>query len=440
MSRFILAALTLLLATSPFDRAIAQESGVFVPPADSMLAPTSAPPWNPPRPAPAADAWETAVRLPGRIVSLPLSALGVLTKRGLLSIEANSIVPRVLYVFSILPAAGIELTPASLGDRTGFGATLRVHPPGVRRVVTAEVSGSTRNYTSAGVRLDRGPVSLGYEHHGRPEDRFYGFGVGTSDEDTTTVSTRLERVRFGIGSPWTQEERPGFPIMQIWVGPRFSVTRNGQESGVTPLGIGFPELLPALGQKVEHLMYGAVIAMDRRTGRPHWSEGWRATLNAERFDRPVEFLALHQAGDPPRYNRFTFEGEAGASFMRDPRTFRLAWRLIDMTGNPPVLVDLSVLGGSQGLHGFQPGRFQDRDLVLTKLSYLFPLAQHFELDVHVEAGGVYGDLYKHPRIREMPLSYGVALRPRTVFTPLGSVGLDWCREGVRFRYSVGGVE
>jgi hypothetical protein len=37
-------------------------------------------------------------------------------------------------------------------------------------------------------------------------------------------------------------------------------------------------------------------------------------------------------------------------------------------------------------------------------------------------------------------SYGVQLRPRTNHTPLGFVGVDWSNEGVRFRFSIGGVE
>jgi len=79
-------------------------------------------------------------------------------------------------------------------------------------------------------------------------------------------------------------------------------------------------------------------------------------------------------------------------------------------------------------------------MVVGQLTYLFPLAQHFELDVHTELGSVYHDVRQDPTWASLRNSYGVMLRPRTSDTPLGSVGVDWSNEGIRFRFSVGGVE
>ena len=134
----------------------------------------------------------------------------------------------------------------------------------------------------------------------------------------------------------------------------------------------------------------------------------------------------------------------GFSFMRDPRSIRLSLRaahqdVAHRTG-AMRLYDLSGLGGARGLYGFEPGRFKDLDMVVGQVTYLFPLAQHFEFDVHTELGNVYRDVFVSPTWSSLRPSYGVNLRPRTDSTPLGFVGVDWSNEGVRFRFSIGGVE
>src|SRR5262245_31697318 len=131
---------------APFTVALADTGDPS--PAPTDLGPTTAPPWNPPRPLPSAEPWELAVRLPGRVVSLPLSLLGALTRRGLLHVEGNHLVPRATVIFATLPRLGIVVTPASLGDRTGFGGRFGLTPPILKRSLQAEWSGSTRHYSS----------------------------------------------------------------------------------------------------------------------------------------------------------------------------------------------------------------------------------------------------------------------------------------------------
>src|SRR5262245_35048782 len=64
--------------------------------APDALAPTSAPPWNPPNAMPVVRPWEAVLRLPGRVVTMPLSALGRLTRGSLLVVEGNNLVPRAI--------------------------------------------------------------------------------------------------------------------------------------------------------------------------------------------------------------------------------------------------------------------------------------------------------------------------------------------------------
>src|SRR5262245_55734250 len=114
-SRLAMLAAGLVLATAPTAPANAQDSTAARP-----LAPTTAPPWNPARPISSAEPWETAVRAPGIVASVPFSLLGQGMKGLLIFAEENDVVPKVAANFSVLRTHGIILRPASLGDRTGW--------------------------------------------------------------------------------------------------------------------------------------------------------------------------------------------------------------------------------------------------------------------------------------------------------------------------------
>jgi hypothetical protein len=453
-------ALRMGAAAAPTALAQAPDAAAVASTADtSDLGPTTAPPWNPPRPVSGNATWETVVRAPGRLVSLPLSALGQLGRRSLMIVEENSIVPRLVYHLRVLPAYGVTVTTADLGERTGLGGALILDPPPLRRWIHTEWSASTRDYSRARVAAFAGPAWADYAYDWRPTEAFYGAGLGAREEDGSAYAAQGEQVRAGIGWPLRRPgERPARVRASAWAGPRALVMRAGrvvtegdEDSGDFDvddrrLSDVFPALAAAIQDvPVEHLVYGGRGVVDLRTGRPHWTEGVRLEGTIERFDRPLEALALHTARPTGRpFTRVTMEAETGFSFWRDPRTFRLAVRAVDQelsSGTGVLLLpDLARLGGGTGLWGFQPHRFQDSDAVVGRVTYLFPLAQHFEFDVHAEAGGVYGDLWDEPRIAGLRTSFGVALRPRTRFAPLGFVGVDVSRESVRVRYGLGGVE
>src|SRR6476661_1031915 len=63
--------------------------------AESDLAATTSPVWVPPRAVPAMSPWETALDLPGRVVTLPLSALGYAAKGTMRYFEDRHILTRL---------------------------------------------------------------------------------------------------------------------------------------------------------------------------------------------------------------------------------------------------------------------------------------------------------------------------------------------------------
>jgi hypothetical protein len=148
--------------------------------------------------------------------------------------------------------------------------------------------------------------------------------------------------------------------------------------------------------------------------------------------------------DTPGFRRLTLAGQVGWSFMRDPRTLRVVARLVDIqpldSARPPLLHDLSWLGGGVGLGAFGVGRFHDLALLVVKLGYIFPLVRYGELEVATEVGTISGDVWSDTRIDGLERTYSVVLRPRSLSAPLGAIGVSWGREGARMRLSLGGVE
>ncbi len=98
-----------------------------------------------------------------------------------------------------------------------------------------------------------------------------------------------------------------------------------------------------------------------------------------------------------------------------------------------------MLGASEGLSGFEPGRFRDADLMLGQIAYVAPLARFVEIEGHAESGTVVPHL-ESASLDQFRQSFGVSLRGRSPTSMVGAVGLEWSRETTRLRFSLGGVE
>jgi hypothetical protein len=227
-----------------------------------------------------------------------------------------------------------------------------------------------------------------------------------------------------------------------WLGPRAIVTRTGREPGKPSIDSRFAGLVEeTLNERYENMTYGVEFSSDWRMGGPHWWEGWRTLVRAERFDEPWAILGLKTQEAGAQFTRTTLQMENALSWGRDPRPVRFMGRIVD-TGvsshaDRMEIADLALLGGREGLGGFQAGRFHDFDLILGRVTYLIPLVRRLELDLHVESGGVYSDLWKSARFDQLEQSAGFAIRGRTNERPMGSIGMDFCREGARLRYTFG---
>ena len=409
----------------------------------TSLGPTSSVPWNPPRAVPTHERWEQVLNAPLTLVSLPIRAIGALSEAGLLRVQEDHLVPRVRYGLAGTAKSGIQVGGAGLGDRTGIGAAVTYAPPQARGWLRASLAGSLRRYHHG--RAEVGPRWLfaGYTHEWRPQEAFYGIGANALESDVSNYAVQSERAELRTRLRAGTRIRRG---ADVWAGERRSVLRRGRERNRPSFETPFPQLgTGTLDLEQTQVVTGARVMLDSRSGHPHWSRGWRLDAQVERFGPPRgDGLLLAGDGDAPGFRRFTLEGQAGWSFMRDPRTLRLGARLVDVEPldptRPPRLFDLSHLGGGAGLAGFEPGRFHDLDLLVVKLSYLFPLVEYGEIELSTDVGAVSGDVWRELRLDRLERSYSVTIRPRTHSAPLGALGVSWSREGTRVRVSLGGVE
>ena len=424
------------------------------------LAASTARPWNPPEPVAAARPWERALRFPGAVISWPLRQLGRGAEAGMTWVDANEIQQKTVEILSQRGHWGVDLVPASLGDGTGFGGEFRTTPTFLRQHFTGAVSASMQGYNREEATVSCGWLALGWRNEWRPRERFYGVGMTPSSEVSTYgVQTQSALLSLSIGTPFgaktiAEPIQPSVDArmrphpkhrtqLRAWTGPREAVMTNGRDFDRPSIEVAHPELAAmSLHHHVEQLSSGITLTHDERFGSPHWSNGWRASGEIERRDDPFRGLQFRNVDtDAQSFTRITGKIEAGTSFGRDPRTIRLAFKAVDTRPDGSgvfLLDDLATLGGPE-LAGFERGRFHDFDLVLGKLTYVYPLLRNLELDLHGESGEVCPTL-GGAQFTKLEQSMGFALRLRSDDALVGWMGFDFSREMTRFRFGFGGVE
>ncbi|HET7225013.1 MAG TPA: hypothetical protein VFK69_04795 [Candidatus Eisenbacteria bacterium] len=424
---------------------------------DPELAPSTAPPWNPPQPAPRRRLWEHVLDFPGRVVTLPISALGMGIDAGLLKLEDAGVLR-----YGTPPAPkgsnGIAIGAASLGDRTGFGGHIGLPPIPPAHWMRLDFSASTLRYENARLLLFKSMFGAELQHDWRPQDQFFGRGLATDPNARSDYAMQRAEARVVVAWPAMHAvtrrdttvlragrlENHGFRA-ETWLGSRTTVIRRGHESATPSFDQLYPSFADQRDLRADQLRWGGVLRWDGRGGVPHYAHGSLLELSADRLDRPIEALALSsgKVGALPS-TRVTLAAQTNVSFMRDPRTLRFSGRLSHLEtgrgGGVLLLPDWARLGGDAGLMGYEVGRFTDRDLALGRVDYIFPLEAYAEFDIHGEWGGVYPDVRHDLKLTTLRHSFGAFLRARGPGSVLGRIGVEVSPETTRLEFSLSGGE
>jgi len=187
-------------------------------------------PWNPAKPIRAARAWETAVRLPGRVVSLPFVAAGALAQGSMVFLDRTNSWDRAIRLGQAAHRAGIEVLPASLGDHTGIGGELRWAPPYIDRRLLVEVNATTNQYNRERVTGSAGPVSAVYSSSWRPRELYFGPGLGAEHSGESTYGERSQSATLVMTWGWQHFDsarvRPFEPIVPGSAAPHIAPGRT----------------------------------------------------------------------------------------------------------------------------------------------------------------------------------------------------------------------
>src|SRR2546426_8108688 len=90
-----------------------------------------------------------------------------------------------------------------------------------------------------------------------------------------------------IVNPAATPDLPARTQVTAWAGPREQFMTSGRDTGEPSFEVEHPEAASSFHRRVEHFTYGARIVHDARSGRPHWTQGWRASVEAERYDKAI---------------------------------------------------------------------------------------------------------------------------------------------------------
>jgi hypothetical protein len=412
------------------------------PPDDAALAPSTAPPWNPDRPLPRRRAWERAVLLPGRVATLPLSALGALTSTTLQRAEDAELV-KTTPSARVTTRAGFRPGFASLGDRSGVGPSLDYVTPVGEARLRARAEATTNAYAAGRLALEWAPMTLAAATAWRPRERFYGLGMAGDDSRPSDYALARDLVELRFAAHRDSAAMHHAPSWSAWTGARRSRYLRGRDTAVPSFASAYPAIAaPWAGRAFADAYAGIGADLDRRAGALRWTRGWRLAGSLERHVAAASAVTPSGSTGGPAYTRLDAIVEAGTSIRRDPRTLRLLLVATELrpddAGAPPAPDDLARLGGSYGLAGFAAGRFHDLARAFGRVSWVFPLSRRFEMDAHSEWGEVAPALAA-ARVASLRNSLGVTLHARTNTATYGSLGIDRGAEGFRVSASLGRV-
>ena len=303
---------------------------------------------------------------------------------------------------------------------TGFGFTAGarlVHADVLgereRLKLRADVGGRYRQAYGASFRTGErlGPivVELDTSYERRPQEQFYGIGMG--DAVATRFREDLVRNVLAVDAPLVGPLRAR--LSGAWMVRDFAGTGDADSLEAhydTTALVGWDE-------GVDNLYVEAELVYDsRRPGSDYASRafdatGWLASAHAGMSrgigDDRSELVAY--GGELQRYIDL-YDGS---------RVLVLRVLVEAVTGDVVPFIDLPRLGGSEYLRGYPSGRFRDRAIALGTVEYAWDLGNYLGAYAFVDTGRTWSTLadVDGPGLRDLRVGYGagVQVHSRTSF-------------------------
>ena len=286
---------------------------------------------------------------------------------------------------------------------------------------------------------DRSAISLNSEWTRRQDWLFYGIGPLSKQENQSRYAAAI----FDTNAAFDLEITRAFRLHTA-VGLRDARFGDGSccgdptvtdraAMGQLTVPAGFTE-----GYTIGYQRFG--VTLDTRAKRPASQNGVRLDVQGQ----PAFNLKQSPGNAWVRY------GATAAGFVDITGTNRVLSLAVSSLFADPIRGgtipwnEQVVLGGTQFMRGFRPGRLVDRSAFIATLQYEWPLWVWLDGTMHVATGNVFGAGLKGIDPKLFRLSSGIGLRtsssPDTQFEALVGFGTDTFSEGTRissFRLAIG---
>jgi outer membrane protein assembly factor BamA len=112
--------------------------------------------------------------------------------------------------------------------------------------------------------------------------------------------------------------------------------------------------------------------------------------------------------------------------------------IIDVENRPrnPIYLQ-SYLGGPDGLQGYEPSRFTDKEMALVSIEYRWPVWRAIDGVLFFEEGRVFDSFSDSFTFRHWQYSVGTGLRVWSRWGQVASLTIAWSREETRFVFNFG---
>lgn len=349
--------------------------------------------------------WETALRAPFRVVTLPVRLLASGLEMGIGFLGPRYLDPKV----KAPPRGGFKLTPnIAYGAPKDMGIGPALSWSGLPEVdahfkLAGSWSASDRRRASLNAELgERRPLALQlratYDYE--PNRRY--FGIGNDTQESQRSYFLLERV-----SADATVRLGASPLRQLRLGGGSSSMspRRGTQDSPFLEDVFAPGITPFEREATGALWYGVsgdLAALDQ--GRDP-SRGLHARVDLRR--------AMGMEGDDPDFDQWRLEGRAYLPVFAKRRVIalRAVYAGVEPKGDSPTLpfYRLAASEGGNRFAGFASERFRDRQLLLGRLEYRWAILYRLNAIALYELGEV-APHKRAFRLKSAHRSYGGGLR------------------------------
>ncbi len=220
-------------------------------------------------------------------------------------------------------------------------------------------------------------VSGRAQYRNMTDERFYGIGPGTEEDDETSFGHKRALAELTVGRQLRERLRT-----ELSVGYEHNIIRQGRGDSISITDVLTENELPGLEEESSMARIELSFQYDGKNRAFRPSAGVEAELHGgvttELKDNDFGFSTI--GGDIRKYVH-----------IRNDRilVFRLAATFVDPVSDRQVpFYSLSELGRTNTIRGFRRGRFRDRDMVLGSIEYRYPVWRAMDALFFVDAGQV----------------------------------------------------